>query len=83
MKQTDRWYSSRLGTEVSVARWGEVGVPFLIYPTAGGDFEEIERFVGRQVELVEGRVVRDVPSAENRRRPSAVSTVSEEGARDA
>lgn len=45
MKQTDRWYSSRLGTEVSVARWGEVGVPFLIYPTAGGDFEEIERFL--------------------------------------
>lgn len=45
MKQTDRWYSERLGAEVSVARWGEVGVPFLIYPTAGGDFEEIERFL--------------------------------------
>lgn len=45
MKQTDRWYSSRLGTEVSVVRWGEVGVPFLIYPTAGGDAEEIERFL--------------------------------------
>lgn len=45
MKLTDRWYSERLGTEVSVARWGEVGVPFLIYPTAGGDAEEIERFL--------------------------------------
>jgi esterase/lipase superfamily enzyme len=45
VKLTDRWYSQRLGTEVSVARWGEVGVPFLIYPTAGGDAEEIERFL--------------------------------------
>ena len=45
MKVTDRWYSERLGTEVSVARWGAVGVPFLIYPTAGGDAEEIERFL--------------------------------------
>ncbi|MDX1646438.1 MAG: alpha/beta hydrolase-fold protein [Longimicrobiales bacterium] len=45
MKKTDRWYSERLGREVSVARWGEVGTPFLIYPTAGGDAEEIERFL--------------------------------------
>jgi esterase/lipase superfamily enzyme len=45
MKLTDSWYSERLEQEVSVARWGEVGVPFLIYPTAGGDAEEIERFL--------------------------------------
>lgn len=45
MKVTDRWYSGRLGRDVSVARWGEVGIPFLIYPTAGGDAEEIERFM--------------------------------------
>lgn len=45
MKVTDTWYSERLGREVTVARWGEVGVPFLIYPTAGGDAEEIERFL--------------------------------------
>lgn len=45
MKLTDRWYSERLQSEVAVARWGEVGVPFLIYPTAGGDAEEIERFL--------------------------------------
>jgi esterase/lipase superfamily enzyme len=45
VKLTDGWYSERLGREVSVARWGEVGVPFLIYPTAGGDAEEIERFL--------------------------------------
>ena len=45
MKVTDRWYSERLGREVTVARWGETGVPFLIFPTAGGDAEEIERFL--------------------------------------
>ncbi len=45
MKITDGWHSERLGREVNVTRWGEVGVPFLIYPTAGGDHEEIERFL--------------------------------------
>jgi esterase/lipase superfamily enzyme len=45
MKVTDGWYSDRLGREVAVARWGEIGTPFLIYPTAGGDAEEIERFL--------------------------------------
>jgi esterase/lipase superfamily enzyme len=45
LKITDGWHSERLGREVNVARWGEVGVPFLIYPTAGGDAEEIERFL--------------------------------------
>ena len=45
MKVTDTWHSHRLGREVTVARWGHVGVPFLIYPTAGGDAEEIERFL--------------------------------------
>jgi len=39
-----RWYSSRLGCEVTLARWGEVGQPVLVFPTAGGDAEEIERF---------------------------------------
>lgn len=27
-----------------MARWGEIGRPVLIFPTAGGDAEEIERF---------------------------------------
>ena len=27
-----------------MARWGHFGAPVLIFPTAGGDFEEIERF---------------------------------------
>ncbi len=45
MKVTDSWYSTRLEREVTVARWGVIGVPFLIFPTAGGDAEEIERFL--------------------------------------
>jgi esterase/lipase superfamily enzyme len=40
-----RWYSPRLGTEVTLARWGEIGQPVLFFPTAGGDAEEIERFL--------------------------------------
>lgn len=43
-KLNDRWYSSHLERDVSVARWGEVGRPVLVFPTAGGDAEEIERF---------------------------------------
>lgn len=44
MKIKTSWWSGRLDQSVSVCRWGEVGVPFLIFPTAGGDAEEIERF---------------------------------------
>lgn len=44
MKTRTTWASERLGETVTVARWGEIGVPFLIFPTAGGDAEEIERF---------------------------------------
>ena len=40
-----RWHSSRLGCDITLARWGEVGQPVLIFPTAGGDAEEIERFL--------------------------------------
>lgn len=43
-KQCETWRSDRLGREVKVCRWGEVGTPLLIFPTAGGDAEEIERF---------------------------------------
>jgi esterase/lipase superfamily enzyme len=38
-----RWYSHRVEREVTLARWGEIGRPVLVYPTAGGDAEEIER----------------------------------------
>ena len=40
-----RWHSARLGQEITLARWGEVGQPVLIFPTAGGDAEELERFL--------------------------------------
>ena len=43
MKVTDRWYSDRLGQDITVARWGTYGMPVLVFPTAGGDAEEVER----------------------------------------
>lgn len=45
MKLTTRWFSQRLNTEVLVARWGHFGQPVLLFPTAGGDAEECERFL--------------------------------------
>lgn len=44
MKERTSWYSERVAREVTVARWGTVGTPVLVFPTAGGDAEEIERF---------------------------------------
>jgi esterase/lipase superfamily enzyme len=44
VKERTSWVSPRLGREVSVVRWGTFGRPVLIFPTAGGDAEEIERF---------------------------------------
>ena len=38
------WYSDRVGREVAVVRWGDWGQPVLLFPTAGGDAEEVERF---------------------------------------
>ena len=38
------WYSQRVRADVAVVRWGEMGTPVLLFPTAGGDAEEIERF---------------------------------------
>lgn len=43
MKVTDRWFSARLGQDITVARWGSYGAPVLLFPTAGGDAEEVER----------------------------------------
>jgi esterase/lipase superfamily enzyme len=39
------WHSDRLGTRVEVVRWGHFGRPLLLFPTAGGDAEECERFL--------------------------------------
>lgn len=43
MKATERWYSERLQHDITLVRWGEVGTPVLLFPTAGGDAEEVER----------------------------------------
>lgn len=45
MKTTLRWYSERIQHEILFARWGHFGRPVLIYPTAGGDAEEMERML--------------------------------------
>ncbi len=44
MKTRQRWFSGRLQGEITVVRWGISGRPVLIFPSAGGDAEEIERF---------------------------------------
>ena len=43
-RQTWTWTAPRLRLPARLARWGHYGTPVLIFPTAGGDFEEIERF---------------------------------------
>ena len=42
-KMIGRWRSERLQREVTLVRWGTFGQPVLVFPTAGGDAEEIER----------------------------------------
>ena len=44
-KVVSRWRSERLEREVTLVRWGHKGQPVLLFPTAGGDAEEIERFL--------------------------------------
>lgn len=44
-KVVARWRSERVQREVTLVRWGSYGQPLLIFPTAGGDAEEIERFL--------------------------------------
>ncbi|MFL6602060.1 MAG: alpha/beta hydrolase-fold protein [Steroidobacteraceae bacterium] len=43
-KQAWTWTTRRLPQPARMARWGHFGTPVLIFPTAGGDFEELERF---------------------------------------
>ncbi len=45
MKEVSDWYSPRVEQNIRLARWGHWGTPVLIFPTAGGDAEEIERFL--------------------------------------
>jgi len=49
MKIIGRWHSERVEQEVALVRWGHFGAPVLLFPTAGGDAEEIERFLMIQV----------------------------------
>jgi len=43
-KDVTRWHSGRLEQAVQLVRWGHYGTPVLLFPTAGGDAEEVERF---------------------------------------
>ena len=54
-KISTRWYSSRVEQEVHVVRYGHYGTPVLLFPTAGGDAEEAERFhlIGALTELID------------------------------
>jgi len=59
MKEVSIWFSARLEREVKLARWGHFGTPVLLFPTAGGDAEEVERFhlIGAIWPLIEaGRI---------------------------
>ena len=59
MKTSTGWRSERLGRDVKLVRWGTFGQPVLLFPTAGGDAEEIERMhlVGALAPLVDaGRI---------------------------
>jgi len=42
-KVREHWYSARLQREITVVRWGTWGKPVIVFPTAGGDAEEVER----------------------------------------
>lgn len=44
-KVKTKWYSERVQQETQLVRWGVMGRPVLLYPTAGGDAEEIERML--------------------------------------
>ncbi len=59
MKTASRWFSPRVEQEITLVRWGHYGSPVLIFPTAGGDAEEIERMhlIGAIWPLIEaGRI---------------------------
>jgi esterase/lipase superfamily enzyme len=54
VKAVERWRSERLERDVTLVRWGTTGQPVILFPTAGGDAEEVERFglVGACEELL-------------------------------
>jgi esterase/lipase superfamily enzyme len=53
------WTSTHLSEPARVVRWGHFGTPVLLFPTAGGDVEEVERFhlVGALADFIDkGRI---------------------------
>jgi esterase/lipase superfamily enzyme len=50
------WQTQRLPSPARVVRWGHYGRPVLLFPTAGGDLEEIERhgLIGALSGLIDG-----------------------------
>jgi esterase/lipase superfamily enzyme len=59
MKETFRWHSPHVEQEIQLVRWGHLGTPVLLFPTAGGDAEEVERFhlIGALAPLIDsGRI---------------------------
>lgn len=58
-KDITRWHSPRMQQSMQLVRWGHFGTPVLLFPTAGGDAEEAERFhlIGAIRPLIEaGRI---------------------------
>ncbi len=49
LKLRTEWHSQHLQRTVTIVRWGYSGTPVLLFPTAGGDAEECERFLMLQV----------------------------------
>lgn len=43
-KVVEKWRSDRVQRDITLVRWGTIGQPVLVFPTAGGDAEEIERW---------------------------------------
>lgn len=59
MKDIYRWHSPHVEQEIQLVRWGTIGTPVILFPTAGGDAEEVERFhlIGALMPLIEaGRI---------------------------
>jgi len=43
IKTASSWHSERIGQSATLVRWGHYGTPVLLFPTAGGDADEVER----------------------------------------
>ena len=59
-KLSSSWRSERMHREAKLVRWGTFGKPVLVFPTAGGDCEEIERMhlVGALRPLIEAEKIK-------------------------